>query len=129
MTVLKCDHCSKHFGKARSLARHLFQSHNETLPFQCPICPTRFSSKKHMGMHVKKEHSKTGHPCSLCPRTYLTLGQLQSHFKESHNALYQKDEFTDYELNEEEEETGFEATDDALLDVEDVKPVLDPLDI
>ena len=125
-----CPHCNRALTSRKRLQAHIFAVHNGTLPYPCNVCGTRFSSQSQATRHVRETHGeKWGDPfaaqkCTHCSKTYLTLDQLQSHFKETHvQSRHHQQQLS-------EEQSGDEAIDfDLEPEVEDIKPVLDPLDI
>ena len=126
-----CPHCNRALTSRKRLQAHIFAVHNGTLPYPCKVCGTKFSSQSQATRHSRETHGgeawgddpfQAAHKCTHCSKTYLTLDQLQSHFKETHV------QSSHHQQQLSEELSGDEAI-DFDMEPEDIKPVLDPLDI
>lgn len=71
-----CEICSKAFGKASYLRKHL-DRHNRT-SFDCKICGEKFTEMKDFTTH-SRTHSSLRHLCSDCGRSYPTRHSLLVH--------------------------------------------------
>ena len=50
----------------------------------CPHCDKSFSRTGHLNVHIKSEHLKERHMCTICGRDYSKKSDLTRHRRESH---------------------------------------------
>lgn len=84
----KCSICSRTFRELIYLNRHINIDHKK-LQFKCKLCNSNFSRKPLLMVHMKKSHKGvTLHICNYCNKTYPSLLQIHSHYKQnpSHKA-------------------------------------------
>jgi len=74
---LKCDVCSKGFGKSTDLKAHM-KSHSTLKPYQCTICDKSFNSAPLLNKHLKI-HEEKKHICEECDKPFISAIKLKRH--------------------------------------------------
>ena len=91
-----CRHCDQIFGVAWHLRKHLYQSHNQSVPKnQCLMCDREFEKVKGVDHHMYNHHIGLKIKCSTksfrCDEIFDTDEEFQIHFTEKHQRA---DEYT-----------------------------------
>lgn len=77
----KCDVCSMQFTAKSTFERHQLK-HTGEKPFSCDKCPSRFTRKHSLVIHVKTAHvNEEGFNCPICTKKFKSNSALQSHIK------------------------------------------------
>lgn len=86
--ICSCPICNSNIENKRLLDAHMRQNHpNDENPFGCTKCSKRFGSimklKRHESVHLPEELKLT-HQCSMCPKRFSKLVNVQAHIRAIH---------------------------------------------
>ncbi|XP_055593054.1 zinc finger protein 423 homolog isoform X2 [Uranotaenia lowii] len=84
-----CDStCSKSFGKAEELHKHLYDAHTQVL-YKCQLCSDTFDSKVTIQVHFAVAHSNEVKlfRCSACAEILRTEREFRHHIRTRHITL------------------------------------------
>lgn len=84
ITKTRCELCDLRFFDKVGLKMHVMRKHTGEKPFHCHycdyICRTKYDLGSHIGRkHTDKEVLEKRYVCQLCPKQFLTSGELKYH--------------------------------------------------
>ena len=82
-----CRHCDQIFVSGDYLRKHLYQSHNHSVPKnQCLMCDREFENEKRIAPHMNNHHIGLKIKCTAfrCDKIVDTDEEFQIHFTEKH---------------------------------------------
>ena len=107
---ITCSQCKLVLRSAKSLRKHLDDTHSISLRIECGKCSTPFEDPREVGKHYKSccsdqtPRSPAGHECESCSRVFPTGMGLTQHIRHAHkgkyNALLPRPKRVGYESNE-----------------------------
>ncbi|KAL2084329.1 hypothetical protein ACEWY4_019847 [Coilia grayii] len=99
-----CSRCGMSFLSTYTLELHM-QSNTCTpsvKPMRCPVCVRSFTSVEGLKKHLVTHSQQSGFSCRLCPQTFSSEKELESHKKSAHVALEEEREHQKVEPTEED---------------------------
>lgn len=82
----KCPKCSKTYGILFRLRRHSRAMHNLEINtfefFECSYCGRKFTTKKHLKLHMIRKHfppARSSFMCDVCGHDFKDLSSLHIH--------------------------------------------------
>ena len=75
---IKCGMCEKIIGK-KHMRSHVSAVHLKLKPYQCDKCPTKFSSKGSLNVHMVIHSDERNLKCPDCDKTFKTNAFLKRH--------------------------------------------------
>src|ERR1700722_20446658 len=81
-----CPHCPSHFSTSSKLQIHL-RGHTGERPFDCRSCSRCFSDSTSLNAHVKICNQPNVYPfrCSICSKHYRHPSSLSKHRRSTHS--------------------------------------------
>ncbi|XP_055837341.1 zinc finger protein 728 [Episyrphus balteatus] len=81
----KCEYCNFSSSYEASFNAHILK-HEQNKPFKCDECGREFTRKSSFKLHVLRHSDNKPFVCpvELCGRSFVMLGVLNSHIKNSH---------------------------------------------
>lgn len=86
--------CGKSYSRSDHLNRHKISHSENTKPFQCSLCVSRFSNRSHLNRHMKlhleeknEERSKGKYFCSICNISFNHKTKYKKHQSKEHLQL------------------------------------------
>ncbi|XP_039147983.1 uncharacterized protein LOC27206950 isoform X2 [Drosophila simulans] len=85
-----CKLCNQTFDELGKLVKHEMELHSNTersrwgYQHKCPICNTTYRTLTLLKFHMKR-HSNRKTQCKLCPKTCVTIAELERHTKAKHS--------------------------------------------
>lgn len=78
-TAVRCEDCGLDFSCSEALAAHGKSAHGK--PYTCTRCSKQFVHRGHWAAHQRLHvEPKQQHPCSHCPKVFLTRASLKVKF-------------------------------------------------
>ena len=75
----ECSYCGRKFQYRSQLEEHI-RVHTGEKPFLCDRCPSKFTAKSSLKMHIMRRHTNEKPiSCSLCSSRFVTSFELQQH--------------------------------------------------
>jgi KRAB domain-containing zinc finger protein len=82
-----CTQCNREFNGSSNYKAHLLTHTNNPRPFQCDLCPKKYTSKHEIKQHLMATHSDKNFKCNECDFTTKTKKCLNTHKKRIHSNL------------------------------------------
>ncbi|XP_043861705.1 uncharacterized protein LOC120447224 isoform X2 [Drosophila santomea] len=89
-SIYVCKLCSQTFDELGKLVKHEMELHSNTersrwgYQHKCAICNTSYRTLTLLKFHMKR-HSNRKSQCKLCPKTFVTIAELERHTKAKHS--------------------------------------------
>ena len=85
--IFSCDMCDHRVSSKVLLPVHKFAKHGVPMPFSCEICAKGFPSSTLVNFHVKKDHDKVRHKCTVCSREFGVKSSMKRHMEMVHQCM------------------------------------------
>ena len=76
--VKQCDQCDKTFAMSKLLNNHLKRCQIDEKPFQCSLCPKKWTSQDYLKKHFLT-HSPALLSCEICNKKFKRVDNLKRH--------------------------------------------------
>ncbi|XP_026835870.1 uncharacterized protein LOC6547285 isoform X2 [Drosophila erecta] len=89
-SIYMCKLCSQTFDELGKLVNHEMELHSNTersrwgYQHKCAICNTTYRTLTLLKFHMKRHSNRKSH-CKLCPKTFVTVAELERHTKAKHS--------------------------------------------
>ncbi|KAL4222037.1 hypothetical protein ACF0H5_018080 [Mactra antiquata] len=83
----KCPYCEKAFTTVVYLRAHLM-THQEKKQFRCELCPSAFSHRQRLHIHMTELHSQgDNRPCKYCGELFRSREKARKHERRIHEGI------------------------------------------
>ncbi|CAH0602508.1 unnamed protein product [Chrysodeixis includens] len=83
----KCETCVIVFYNEDLMKQHSEKFHDESNPYTCDLCNSRYSKKRHLVIHIRNHYKR--YLCTVCDFATCDKLQRQSHYKKEHRKVFQ----------------------------------------
>ena len=83
--AFQCNLCDTSFSQKRHLNRHIESVHKGIKPFKCKYCDASFSQKENLRGHIESVHErKKPFKCNACDASFSQKCDLNRHIESVH---------------------------------------------
>ncbi|CAH0404154.1 unnamed protein product [Chilo suppressalis] len=76
-----CDVCGVGFNASKELSEHVSAAHVKLRPYQCEVCPKRFTQQAGVQQHMRMHTGDRPFSCTYCPKAFTQKSGLDQHLR------------------------------------------------